>query len=439
VIAEVKVLGEPLRERAMPRNFKRAAEARLPLLGAMLRRLDLPGELIVIAHDGRRAVFGQPGRFPRVVLRLHDRWLPVRIALNPALAVGEAWMRGRLTIVEGDLRALLDLVATGAASWPQGPLSRLHERIRQMLARTLRRNGRGRSVANVAHHYDLSERFYRLFLDYGMHYSCGYFRSGKETLEEAQRAKVRHIAAKLCLAPGQRVLDVGSGWGGMALDLAEMAGVQATGVTLSTTQCETAVRRARESGLGDRVRFAVQDYREVTGTFDRVVSVGMFEHVGTAGFGTYFKTIARVLEPDGVALVHAIGRWDGLGGTDDFTDRYIFPGGYIPAMSEVLPAIERSGLIVTDIEILRLHYALTLGKWYERFQECREDACNLYGEEFCRMWEFYLAAAETSFRHSPLMVFQLQLAKRRDAVPLTRDYVATAEMLYSAGDRRAAA
>jgi cyclopropane-fatty-acyl-phospholipid synthase len=405
----------------------------------MLRRLDLPGELIVIDHDGRRASFGQIGRTPRVVLQLHDRRLPIGIALNPALAVGEAWMRGRLTIVEGDLRDLLELVAAGAASWPQGPLSRIHERVRRVLARSFRRNGRGRSAANVAHHYDLSERFYRLFLDSGMHYSCGYFRSGKETLDEAQRAKVLHIAAKLCLAPGQRVLDIGSGWGGMALELAGMAGVEVTGVTLSPAQCDTAVRRARERGLRDRVDFAVQDYREVTGTFDRVVSVGMFEHVGTAGFGAYFETIARVLEPDGVALVHAIGRWDGQGGTDDFTDRYIFPGGYIPALSEVLPAVEQSGLIVTDMEILRLHYAFTLGKWYSLFQQHRDEARGLYGEEFCRMWEFYLAAAEASFRHSPLMVFQLQLAKRRDAVPLTRDYIAAAEAHFSAGDRRAAA
>ena len=287
-------------------------------------------------------------------------------------------------------------------------------------------NNRRRSARNVEHHYDLSSDFYRLFLDRNMHYSCAYFATGQETLEEAQAAKARHIAAKLCLEPGKTVLDIGSGWGSLAMVLARQ-NAQVTGVTLSREQIEVARQSAEQAGLAHAVSFALQDYRDVTGSFDRVVSVGMLEHVGFAQFDTYFAKVAQLLDRDGVALIHAIGRSDNNGGPDPWTQRYIFPGGYIPSLSEVLPAIERSGLVVTDIEILRLHYAETLRHWAERFQARRAAARAMYGEEFCRMWEFYLAGAEMGFRNRPLMVFQIQLAHRKDAVPLTRNYIAEAE------------
>ena len=269
-----------------------------------------------------------------------------------------------------------------------------------------------------------------------MHYSCAYFAEGTETLEAAQAAKVRHIAAKLCLSPGQAVLDIGSGWGSLALALAQLGKVRVKGVTLSAEQLAVARARARDACASHEVVFELEDYRDVVGNFDRIVSVGMLEHVGFSQFDGYFSKVADLLATDGVALIHAIGRWDKNPGTDAWTERYIFPGGYIPSLSEVIPAIERSGLMVTDVEILRLHYAETLHHWSQRFAVNRAAAQAMYGDEFCRMWEFYLGAAEMSFRERPLMVFQIQLTHRRDAVPWTRDYITTAEARLSASTQR---
>ncbi len=289
------------------------------------------------------------------------------------------------------------------------------------------RNDRRRARRNIASHYDLDARIYDLFLNSDRQYSCAYFEYPGQSLDDAQTAKKRHIAAKLLPKDGATALDIGCGFGGMGLYLAGVAGAKVTGVTLSNEQFTVATDRARRAGLADRVEFRLQDYRDVDETFDRIVSVGMFEHVGVSRYDEYFATARRQLKDDGVMLLHAIGRNSIPGATNPWIRKYIFPGGYIPSLSEVLPAVERAGLFVTDIEILRLHYADTLRAWRERFMARREEAAKLYDERFCRMWEFYLAGSETSFRVDGNMVFQLQLAKRQDAVPLTRDYIAERE------------
>jgi cyclopropane-fatty-acyl-phospholipid synthase len=302
--------------------------------------------------------------------------------------------------------------------------------------RLRQRNTAKASSANVRHHYDLSNDFYRLWLDEDMHYSCAYFSSAADTLEQAQQNKLRHIVSKLDLKPGHRVLDIGCGWGGMALYLAAVADVEVLGVTLSQEQLALAQERARARGLERRVRFELKDYRHVQGSFDRIVSVGMFEHVGVQYFGEYFGTIRKLLADDGLALVHSIGRKGGPGQTGAWVRRYIFPGGYSPALSETLTAIEKSGLWVTDIEILRLHYAKTLSEWERRFQSQREVVRQMMDERFCRMWEFYLIAAELSFSHGKHMNFQVQLSKVVNAVPLTRDYMFEKERLLPAETRK---
>jgi cyclopropane-fatty-acyl-phospholipid synthase len=289
------------------------------------------------------------------------------------------------------------------------------------------RNPAERARRNVAHHYDLSGELYRLFLDADRQYSCAYFTTPELSIDEAQRAKKRHLAAKLLLAPGQRILDIGSGWGGLALYLAEAGGGEVTGLTLSEEQQRESTLRAAATGLADRVSFRLEDYRHATGSFDRIVSVGMFEHVGINHYDAFFGKLRQLLKPDGVALLHSIGRMSGPWYTNSFIRKHIFPGGSIPALSEVIPAIERAGLWVTDVEILRLHYAETLLAWRQRFMAAQDRVRALYDDRFCRMWEFYLAACEVFFRRQDGMVFQLQLARARDAVPLTRDYITDAE------------
>jgi cyclopropane-fatty-acyl-phospholipid synthase len=280
-----------------------------------------------------------------------------------------------------------------------------------------------RARRNAAHHYDLSGRLYDLFLDKDRQYSCAYFLSANDTIETAQENKKRHIAAKLLLKPGQKVLDIGSGWGGLGLYLADIADVDVTGVTLSEEQYKLSVRRAADAGLSNRVRFHLRDYRNQPGTFDRIVSVGMFEHVGAKHYDEFFSKVRTLLEDDGIMLLHAIGRMEPPGHTNAWLRKYIFPGGYAPALSEVVAAVERAGLWITDIEILRLHYAETLAEWTRRFRANRDAIKKLYDERFCRMWEFYLTGCEISFRYFDQMVFQMQIAKRPDAAPLTRDYI----------------
>jgi cyclopropane-fatty-acyl-phospholipid synthase len=398
------------------------------VLDSILRRLITVGHLVVVWPDGSRTTYaGDDG--PGAVLWLRDQKAIRRIVVNPSLGVGEAYMSGSLSVEESCIYDVLDVLLANVQQNPNGhPAIRWQEWLGMLGRRLAQFNPASRSRRNVAHHYDLNGRLYSLFLDRDRQYSCAYFPRGDETLEEAQTAKKRHIAAKLCLdRPGLRVLDIGSGWGGMALTLARDFGAQVTGITLSQEQLTEARARAAAEGLDDRVRFEMLDYRAVAETFDRIVSVGMFEHVGVGHYRTFFNTVARCLKPDGVALIHAIGRSDGPGGTNAWFRKYIFPGGYSPALSEVLPGVERSGLMATDIEILRLHYAETLRHWRRRFAANRDAITALYDERFCRMFEFYLAASEITFRRRGHMVWQLQISHGHGSVPLTRDYIATAE------------
>ena len=407
-----------------PSDHADAAAGTLPLLSSLLGPLIRSGRLILIDSRGRISNFGSDLGGPRVTVRMHSPTVPLRLLLRPSLALGEAYMDGTITIEEGTLRDLLHLCTTNFEVVDRSPIGRLRCQFGRALRRSQQNNRLGRARSNVAYHYDLSVALFDLFLDQDRQYSCAYFRTGAETLDEAQEMKKRHISAKLLLRAGMRVLDIGSGWGGLALDLARTAKVDVTGLTLSQEQVAVASGRAASEGLSDQVRFALRDYREHQGTYDRVVSVGMFEHVGVAHYRSYFDMLRERLNPDGVALVHSIGRADIPGFTDPWLRKYIFPGGYCPALSEVLAAVEQSGLWVTDIEILRLHYAETLRHWFDRFQANRDRAKAIYDERFCRLWGFYLAACEAAFRNGPMMVFQLQLARRRDATPLTRDYIA---------------
>jgi cyclopropane-fatty-acyl-phospholipid synthase len=393
------------------------------ILSTLLRKLIRHHYLIVIDPHGIRHEFGAPGEKP-VIIRVRDRATERSLLLNPQLALGEAYMERRLTIEQGDIAGLLDVLTSnldhgfGGAHWEWINKARIW--IKRL---GIKRNTLAQSRSNVARHYDLSAGLYDLFLDPDKQYSCAYFDDRSTTLEAAQANKCRRITAKLALAPNQRVLDVGSGWGGLGLHIANAERVDVTGVTLSQEQLKIARARALREGLSDRVRFKLEDYRKVAGPFERVVSVGMFEHVGVAHYQNYFDRIAELLTDDGVALVHAIGRSDGPGATNPWIAKYIFPGGYTPALSEVLPAVERAGLIATDIEIMRLHYARTLAEWRKRFVANWDRAVRLYDERFCRLWEFYLAGAEMAFRNQGLMVFQIQLAKRVDTLPLARDYM----------------
>jgi cyclopropane-fatty-acyl-phospholipid synthase len=391
------------------------------MLYAIVRSIIRRGRLTLLT-PGRSFTVGDGE--PHVTVRLHDRWAMLALALNPELAAGELYMDGRLTIEGGDIADFLELVSLNLSNQRPPALLRAIRRVRRWFNPIRTRNRPRRARRNVAHHYDLSGELYDLFLDRDRQYSCAYFPRSRMTLEEAQAAKKRHIAAKLNLnRPGLRVLDIGCGWGGLALDLANEAEADVTGVTLSEEQLEVARERAAAAGLSWRCQFELKDYRQVKGRFDRIVSVGMFEHVGAPYYDAYFGKVAEMLAPDGVALVHTIGCPLGPGAYNPWIAKYIFPGGYIPALSEMTAAAERAGLPVSDVEILREHYALTLREWRKRFAEHRAEAAKLYDERFCRMWEFYLAGCEMAFRHGGLVVFQMQLIKRPDALPITRDYM----------------
>ena len=386
------------------------------------------GHLTVIAPNGRAYELGTPGAAPTAAIRIVDRNLPLKLILNGAYHLGQGYMDGTWVVERGTLRDVLEVLALNTGMESASGLKSIPHRLERLAAYVQQYNPLGRARANVAHHYDLSTELYRRFLDDDWQYSCAYFETPSASLEQAQLAKKRHIAAKLRLTGGQRVLDIGSGWGGLAIYLARVAGADVTGITLSVEQQKVATERAQAAGVADRVRFLLKDYRDERGTFDRVVSVGMFEHVGVPHYNAFFRRVRDLLVPDGVALLHAIGRVDGPGTTNPWLRKYIFPGGYAPALSEVLPAVERTCLYATDIEILRMHYAWTLRQWADRFAAHRaEIATRLYDERFCRLWEFYLAASEMDFRHLGTMVFQIQLARAIDAVPFTRGYIDDAE------------
>lgn len=402
------------------------------ILAYALRRVVSCGRLTLIDANGRAHVIEGDEDGPSATIRLHDRALPRKLLTNPLLHVGEGYMDGTLTIEEGTLEDFLEFACRNLTGSEDLPFFSVPAWFGYKLRWLQQYNPVARAQANVAHHYDLSGRLYDLFLDEDRQYSCGYFLRPDETLEEAQENKKRHLGAKLMLEPGMKVLDIGCGWGGLGLYLAREADVSVTGVTLSTEQYHHAKARAREAGLDDRVDFKLLDYREARGTFDRIVSVGMFEHVGASHFREFFAKARDLLTDDGVLLLHSIGRMEPPGNTNAWLRKYIFPGGYTPAMSEVLAAVERERLYVTDIEILRLHYARTLSHWYDRFAANRAEVERLYDERFCRMWEFYLKGCEVAFKYFRQMVFQMQITKRQEAAPLVRDYMVDWERAHGA-------
>jgi cyclopropane-fatty-acyl-phospholipid synthase len=395
------------------------------LLRAVFGSLIRAGNLRVTTAGGSTFTLGD-GTGARVAIRFTTRAAERGVLFDPAVKFGEAYMDGGVIVEEGSIADVLAIVLgqrrQGLPAWMQLPwlIRYVHRRIRQF-------NPRRRARRNAAHHYDLDDRLYALFLDADRQYSCAYFETPGQSLDDAQLAKKRHLAAKLLVPPDRQVLDIGCGWGGLALYLAEVCSARVTGITLSERQLALARARAAEKGLSDKIEFRLQDYRDVPEKFDRIVSVGMFEHVGVGFYDAFFGKCSSLLDEHGIMLLHSIGRSEGPNVTNPWIAKYIFPGGYIPALSEVLPAVERAGLLVTDIEILRLHYAQTLKAWRERFLAHREEVERLYDARFTRMWEFYLAAAETAFREQAMMVFQLQLTKRQDVVPMTRDYIGREE------------
>jgi len=396
------------------------------VLQSVFSRLVREGLLRITWPDGTDSVFGA-GSGSHAHIRLTSWAAARRLACNPGLAFGEAYMDGTLQPVDGPIFDVLDVLLANFQAGANHPLLRLHNWISALMRWQRERNDATAARRNVAHHYDLDVEFYRLFLDADLQYSCALFPSGDETLEAAQRAKKRLIAGKLHLdRPGLTVLDIGCGWGGLALTLAQEYGSQVTGITLSAEQLAVARVRAEQAGLSDQVQFTGADYRALSQRFDRVVSVGMMEHVGVRNFDAFFRSVSGCLTADGVALIHHIARSDGPGATDRWLQKYIFPGGYSPAFSEVLPAIERSGLMLTDVEILRLHYAQTLRHWRARFAARRDDINAMYDERFCRMFEMYLAGAELAFTRGRQVVVQLQLSPSQTALPPTRDYMLAA-------------
>jgi cyclopropane-fatty-acyl-phospholipid synthase len=395
-------------------------------LRSLLNRCVQFGNVTLELPNGDRLCAGNDSERP-LDLRLTD-WRAAReLVLNPEMALGELYTDGRLLISGGSIYDLLDLLGRNVPNLLPPQIGHVRHAVRSALDRWAPRNSETMARRNVHHHYDIDDRVYALFLDSDRQYSCAYFETPGQDLESAQLAKKRHIAAKLLLSANATVLDIGSGWGGLALYLADFCGADVTGLTLSPEQLKVAQRRAGEKGLASRVHFELQDYRASTGTFDRIVSVGMFEHVGLRDYDTFFEVVQRSLKDEGVALLHSIGRMDGRSPTNPWFEKYIFPGSYVPSLAEVLPSIEKSGLIVTDIEILRLHYADTLAAWRSRFLSRRAEAAAALDERFCRMWEYYLAAAEVGFRYGGLMVFQIQLAKSLNTVPLTRNYIVEEE------------
>jgi cyclopropane-fatty-acyl-phospholipid synthase len=403
----------------------------MSLFDQFISRAIKQGTLTVTFHGGETKTYGKStDGFPDIAIRLADANVARDIAMKPELGAGEAYMDHRLQVENDDIMGLLTLVRLNTP-WERGlgiaDASILSRTYREIHGRVDRLNWSTRAKANVAHHYDLSDTLYDLFLDEQRQYSCAYFTDPANTLDQAQADKMAHIVAKLALEPGQRVLDIGSGWGGMAIYMHKVAGVDVTGVTLSEEQLRFARAAAENAGVADHVRFELIDYRDVQGQFDRIVSVGMFEHVGPPNYRKFFQKCRDLLTDDGVMLLHSIGRMAEPGTTDRWASKYIFPGGYAPALSETFGASEQTGLICTDMETLRLHYSMTLRHWYARVMAARAEIVALYDERFFRMWQFYLSGTATAFEHGVLCVYQMQFTKARRALPITRDYMAVEE------------
>lgn len=380
------------------------------------------GTLRVTTASGRSFTLGD-GAGKVIAMRFASRRAEWGVLLDPELRLGEAYVDGAVEVEQGSIADLLDLIMRNIGRERPVAWARVIGFLRTAGRWALHRNSLVNARKNAVHHYDIDGRLYGFFLDADRQYSCAYFETPGLSIDDAQLAKKRHIAAKLLIRPGHCILDIGSGWGGLGLYLAESFGAVVTGLTLSGEQHAHSVSRAREKGLADKVDFRLLDYRNVTGVFDRIVSVGMFEHVGKEHYGTFFRKCFDLLADDGVMLLHTVGRLDRPAATNPWVWRYIFPGGYGPALSELAPAVERSGLMICDIEVLRLHYADTLRHWRRRFLASRDEVLKFYDERFVRLWDFYLAGFEASFRHGVLAVFQIQLAKRMDSVPVTRNYV----------------
>ncbi|MEM7631115.1 MAG: cyclopropane-fatty-acyl-phospholipid synthase family protein [Pseudomonadota bacterium] len=392
------------------------------LLDQFLTRMMVVDRLSVTYPDGTTRDYG-PETGERAQLALSGAGTVRALVTNPDLGFGEAYMDDRMAPQNCTLDELLVILIRNRAAGDVPAWMKTLNRARFHARAFLQRNAPGRARRNVAHHYDLSDELYAMFLDEDMQYSCAYFRDPDMSLEEAQVAKKAHIAGKLHLEPGMRVLDIGCGWGGMAMTLARDYGCEVLGITLSDNQLATAERRVEAAGLADKVRFDLRDYRHVSGTFDRIVSVGMLEHVGVPNFGTYFGKVSDLLAPDGVALIHTIGRSAPPMAHSSWINKYIFPGGYVPSLSELAPAIEQSGLWQSDIEIWRLHYAMTIRHWRARFNARLDDIRAQYDERFVRMFQYYLTVCILAFEHQMQAVYHFQLAHQRDAVPLTRDYL----------------
>lgn len=399
-------------------------------LSHMMKSFIRKGRLTVIDAEGKPHVFsGEPG--PEVTMRLTDPKLYRTLVFNSELAAGEAYMDGTLRFEDGSsLRDFLTLFSINRLSLGSYPIQKALRAIKMRFRKRQQSNVKGEAQRNVAHHYDLGNDFYKLFLDEHMLYSCAYFREPQETLEQAQRNKLRLLAAKLCLRPGMKVLDIGCGWGDLALYLARLEDVEVLGVTLSKEQQALATQRAKDAGLDGRVRFELRDYREVDETFDRIVSVGMFEHVGVHHYDEFFKKVNALMPDDGLAVLHSIGHMSPPGMASAWLRKYIFPGAYSPALSEVFEVVEKNSLWVTDLEFLRIHYATTLKHWGDRFEKNRDKVIEMYDERFARMWEFYLISAEMMFRTGSQLVFHMQLSRSRDAAPIVRDYITDRQKAY---------
>ncbi|OBF81538.1 cyclopropane-fatty-acyl-phospholipid synthase [Mycobacterium sp. 852002-51163_SCH5372311] len=401
------------------------------LFDRAFRKLIKQGELIVSDADGKVYRYGvpYPGRDP-VAVRFTTKSTSRKIVMAPSLGTGEAYMDGRLVMEQGDIHALLDLVTWNNRWEKRSDLRNVEAKSRLPgdpfgWLRTY--NQERRSKRNVAHHYDLSARLYDLFLDSDRQYSCAYFTDRDNPLEQAQLDKKAHIAAKLYLKPGMKVLDIGCGWGGMALYLHEKTGVEVLGITLSEEQLRIARERAEKADVADKVKFELIDYRKVAGKYDRIVSVGMFEHVGPAYFRTFMAKCRSLLVEDGVMLLHTIGRIGTRRATDRWTTKYIFPGGYIPTLSEISEAAESAWMCTSDVETLRLHYGYTLEHWLRRTQAHKAEIVAMYDDRFYRMWEFYLSGAMVGFFNRAMVNYQVQYIRDRNALPITRDYMAEAE------------